>query len=145
MFLTQDIWQWVSCSWIASCTSPFVGKPCQFRGTGSARAAIRIREKMGLVNHATKFSKHELAPDSPEMIAFVGTVKQAGCGIYFVGWPKTPWMDSRGLCPAYRPPLHLQFHFLVCNASTGGCICCSSVWTIVGVREGQTPYSNCAV
>jgi hypothetical protein len=59
---------------------------------------------MGLVNHATKFSKRELAPDSPEMIAFIAVVKQAGCGISFVGWSKTSWMDPRGLRPLDHPP-----------------------------------------
>lgn len=58
-------------------TGPCVGDLREYRGTGSAKAANRIRERMGLVNHATKISKKELAPDSPEMLSFVGEVQKA--------------------------------------------------------------------
>ena len=95
---------------IASCTSPIVGRPPKCLGTGSARAAKRVTDHMGLVNQATKFSKSELAPDSPEMIEFIAVVKKAGCGISLVGWSKTSWMDPRGLRPLDHP-LHLLLQF----------------------------------
>ena len=52
------------------------GQCPQYRGTGSVRAAMRIRRKLGLVNNATKASKQELTPDSPEMRKFVAQVQQ---------------------------------------------------------------------
>ena len=58
-------------------TGPCVGDLREYRATGSAKAANHIRERMGLVNHATKISKMELAPDSPEMLSFVGEVQKA--------------------------------------------------------------------
>ena len=47
----------------------------RYLGTGSKRAAMHVRERLSLVNHATKFSKGEFRPDSPEMMAFVVLIR----------------------------------------------------------------------
>ena len=52
------------------------GQPAKlYKGTGSVRAAKRIRVQLGLTNTATKHSKHELTLDSPEMVEVVALVR----------------------------------------------------------------------
>ena len=53
-----------------------VGTCTVYRGTGSHRAARRLRVEMGLVNRGTKFSKNEITLDSPEMIEFTALLRR---------------------------------------------------------------------